>query len=153
MLNVVYVTRNCSSRKYTYFLPTYTLLPPKPGSNLSVSLSTVNPPDFDVSSHPFWSASSSITITLPPHPNPSTSTAHPAAPDPDHETRETYTEQHQADLLRKRAYRIHPSELTRFKETLKMYEGSHNFHNFTVGAEYGEKSSRRFMKSVEVSCH
>lgn len=40
--------------------------------------------------------------------------------------------------------------MTYFREVMQRYEGSHNFHNFTVGVEYGERSSRRFMKTIKV---
>jgi hypothetical protein len=41
--------RSCDSRKYTYFFPTYLLIPPKPESGLNRSLQNPNS-----SLHPFW---------------------------------------------------------------------------------------------------
>lgn len=116
------VCSNCDSRKYTYFMPTYLFIPPKPGSNLEQSLKSVNPPEQDISrTHPFWHA---------------------------------YVEQsptsHEEDLPRKRTYRASTDEMRYFREVMDKYEGSHNFHNFTVGADYSDRSSRRFMKKIEV---
>lgn len=31
------------------------------------------------------------------------------------------------------------------------YNGTHNFHNFTVGRDFSDRSTIRFMKSIEVS--
>jgi tRNA pseudouridine38-40 synthase len=115
-------TSNCDSRKYIYFMPTYLFIPPKPGSNLEQSLKTVSLPEHDISStHPFWQSSSDQLLST-----------------------------HEEDLLRKRAYRASVEDLSYFREVMQKYEGSHNFHNFTVGAEYGDRSSRRFMKKIEV---
>jgi tRNA pseudouridine38-40 synthase len=103
-------------------MPTYLFIPPKPGSNLEQSLKTVNPPEYDVSrSHPFWQA-----------------------------MLDQLSSTHEEDLPRKRAYRASMEELNYFREVMQRYEGSHNFYNFTVGAEYGDRSSRRFMKKIEV---
>ncbi len=31
------------------------------------------------------------------------------------------------------------------------YNGTHNFHNFTVGRDFSDRSTIRFMKNIEVS--
>jgi tRNA pseudouridine38-40 synthase len=103
-------------------MPSYLLIPPKPGSNLHESLRSVNPPDHEISTtHSFWEGVTDFTATT-----------------------------HEEDLRRKRGYRASPEEMAYFREVMQRYEGSHNYHNFTVGAEYGERSSRRFMKTIEV---
>ena len=33
---------------------------------------------------------------------------------------------------------------------VEKYEGSHNFHNFTVGRHFNDRSTSRFMKKIEV---
>lgn len=30
------------------------------------------------------------------------------------------------------------------------YNGTHNFHNFTVGRDFSDRSTIRFMKSIDV---
>lgn len=119
--------RLCDSRKYTYFFPTYLLLPPKPGSNLertlqrhAASLSPVpqegEPRD---STHSFWTDIGGAT--------------------------------HEEELLRKRAWRVGPDQIARLRATAQKYEGTHNFHNFTVGRDFGDRSNQRYMKKIEVN--
>ena len=59
----------------------------------------------------------------------------------------------QDDLKRKRAYRITPEQLAALRETAKKFEGSHNFHNFTVGRDFRDRSCQPFLKSIEVCPH
>lgn len=54
------------------------------------------------------------------------------------------------DLARKREWRVGAADLERLREFVKMFEGSHNFHNFTVGREFGDRSNLRFMKEIRV---
>ncbi|KAF7793500.1 hypothetical protein EIP86_004612 [Pleurotus ostreatoroseus] len=108
----------CDSRKYTYYFPSYLLLPPKPGSGLQKTLAEqVNS---DPAPHPFWSE-------IPADSSPA------------------------EDLLRKRHWRATPEHIEALREIVQKYEGSHNFHNFTVGREFSDRSASRFMKKIEVS--
>ncbi|KAJ8489355.1 hypothetical protein ONZ51_g2998 [Trametes cubensis] len=107
----------CDSRKYTYFFPSYLMIPPKPGSGLH---NTLKAQGAEPAPHPFWE------------------NANPAATPQD-------------DLKRKRAYRITPEQLAALRETAKKFEGSHNFHNFTVGRDFRDRSCQRFLKSIEIS--
>lgn len=54
------------------------------------------------------------------------------------------------DTRRKRQWRISPEQLLLLRESAKKFEGTHNFHNFTVGRDYADKSSQRHMKKIEV---
>ncbi|EGO22351.1 hypothetical protein SERLADRAFT_473077 [Serpula lacrymans var. lacrymans S7.9] len=115
---------SCDSRKYTYFFPSYLLIPPKPGSGLHRTLgqhadSTKAPSDAIKPSHPFWGTG-------------------------DTSTRED-------DLERKRKWRISADSIERLRLTVHKYEGTHNFHNFTVGREFGDRSNQRHMKKIEIS--
>lgn len=47
-------------------------------------------------------------------------------------------------------YRISEEKLDLFRNAMKQYEGSHNFHNFTLGKPYKDPSALRFMKSTSV---
>ncbi|THH32529.1 hypothetical protein EUX98_g1668 [Antrodiella citrinella] len=102
----------CDSRKYTYFFPSYLLLPPKPNSGMYKNTAD--------GAHPFWS-------DTPMDSSPSD------------------------DLRRKKQWRVSPEDVTRFRESAKKCEGTHNFHNFTVGRDFKDKSSIRFMRSIEVA--
>ena len=56
----------------------------------------------------------------------------------------------QEDLERKRKWRLDADTLAKFRNATTMYLGSHNFHNFTVGREFADRSNHRFMKRIEV---
>ncbi|KAL7280704.1 hypothetical protein ACG7TL_005644 [Trametes sanguinea] len=109
--------RTCDSRKYTYFFPSYLMIPPKPGSGL---WNTLKAQGAECAPHPFWESAES--------------TATP-----------------QDDLKRKRAYRIAPEQLAALRAAAQKFEGSHNFHNFTVGRDFRDRSCQRFLKSIEIS--
>ncbi|KAF7370276.1 tRNA pseudouridine synthase 1 [Mycena sanguinolenta] len=117
--------RQCDSRKYTYFFPTYTLLPPKPSSGLyrvltehAASLTpTMTSPIVD---HPFWAGGD--------------------APTDD-----------RADTARKRAWRVESAQLEQLRLTAQKYIATHNFHNFTVNGAFTDRSNQRFMKNIEIA--
>jgi len=102
------------------------LIPPKPGGNLHKILHQQASSDAPASSFPNYS--------------------HSFWPDPEEipSTRED-------DLRRKRQWRIGLDLVTFLRETAKKFEGTHNFHNFTVGRDFGDRSSQRHMKKIEVT--
>ncbi|PWW73498.1 tRNA pseudouridine synthase [Tuber magnatum] len=53
-------------------------------------------------------------------------------------------------LAKKKTYRISPERLQKVREGFKSYEGTHNFHNFTIQRTFKDPSSKRFIKSFEV---
>ncbi|KAF5350251.1 hypothetical protein D9758_007854 [Tetrapyrgos nigripes] len=115
---------HCDSRKYTYFFPSYLLIPPKSGSGLDRALKAhAASLSYEVpySNDPFWNI-----------PDAETSTA-------------------EEDLIRKRAWRATPTHIERLREIVKKFEKSHNFHNFTLTMDPQDKSNNRFMKSLEVA--
>ncbi|KAH9919946.1 pseudouridine synthase [Amylocystis lapponica] len=107
----------CDSRKYTYFFPTYLMVPPKPGSGLHQALGQYEP---EIPSHSFWGDASTES-----------------APD--------------EDLRRKREYRIGPELVESLRVVAKKFEGTHNFHNFTVGRDFSDRSNQRHIKSIEIA--
>lgn len=117
--------RLCDSRKYTYFFPSYLLIPPKPGSPLHRVLTehaaSLTPAvALPSAAHPFWSGVS-----------------------------ESSTEKE--DLLRKRAWRVDAAQLEQLRAASSKYIATHNFHNFTVNGEFGDRSNQRIVKNVVVS--
>jgi len=116
----------CESRKYTYFFPTYLLIPPKPGSGL----------------HKIWAEySSKFTDTT-------------SAPIPDQA--QTFWEgkelnSKEEDLAIKRSWRVNQDQVQTIQRLAARYEGTHNFHNFTVGRDFTDRSNNRYMKKIEVS--
>jgi tRNA pseudouridine38-40 synthase len=113
-----YFHRICESRKYTYFFPTYLLIPPKPGSSF----------------HQKWTDNGGDPTLLPPY---SFWTNHELT--------------NAESLTRKRAWRIGAEQVVVLRQLAAKYEGTHNFHNFTVGREVKDRSNMRYMKKVEVA--
>ncbi|KAF5383796.1 hypothetical protein D9615_003543 [Tricholomella constricta] len=117
----------CDSRKYTYFFPTYLLIPPTPGSGLDRSLqqyAATLPPDSQSpavdqpkNSHPFW---------------------------------EGDLGSYERELVRKRSWRVGSEQVERLRQTARKFEGTHNFHNFTVGRDFSDRSNQRHMKKIEI---
>ena len=106
--------RLCDSRKYTYYFPSYLLIPPKPGSGLHNTSALGDSPV-----HPFWKDYPADSL--------------PAD-----------------DLNRKRAWRASLEDMKRLRAAATRFEGTHNFHNFTVARDFNDRACQRFMKSIEV---
>ncbi|KAJ1655349.1 tRNA pseudouridine synthase 1 [Dispira simplex] len=73
-------------------------------------------------------------VFLPPRPKPAVVSEHSAA-QPLRSTPEEMTE--------RREYRITPDVLDRVRQVLKLYEGTGNFHNFTIGKQFTDASAIR----------
>ncbi|KAL1734023.1 pseudouridine synthase, partial [Schizophyllum commune] len=110
----------CDSRKYTYFFPSYMLIPPKPGTgnhaNLQQFCEDAPVPALD---HPFWQGH--------------------AEDDPE------------TEMQRKRRWRLPRDKLEALRRTAEKFEGTHNFHNFTVGRTFQDRSCMRYMKKIEIA--
>lgn len=101
------------------------LIPPKPGGNLYRTLQQQS------------ASASSSSLTVP--------TLHPfwAGIDIATSTRED-------DLRHKRQWRIDFDQVALIRESAKRFEGTHNFHNFTTGRDFSDKSNQHHMKKIEV---
>jgi tRNA pseudouridine38-40 synthase len=55
------------------------------------------------------------------------------------------------DLVRKRQWRVGPEQVELLRAAANRFEGTHNFHNFTVGRDFKDRSNQRHMKSIEVT--
>ncbi|KAH6693457.1 tRNA pseudouridine synthase A [Plectosphaerella plurivora] len=51
----------------------------------------------------------------------------------------------------KRAYRVTPGRLQMLQDALSQYEGTRNYHNYTVQKSFKDPSSKRHIKSFEVN--
>lgn len=51
---------------------------------------------------------------------------------------------------KKRSYRISKEKVEAIRGAFNVYIGTHNFHNFTVGKSFSERSANRFMKNITV---
>ncbi|KAJ5668960.1 TRNA pseudouridine synthase [Penicillium macrosclerotiorum] len=56
-----------------------------------------------------------------------------------------------AYLTARRAYRIPSSRVARLQESLSRYEGTRNFHNYTIQKTYKDPSASRFIRSFKVN--
>ncbi|KAF9218960.1 pseudouridine synthase [Gyrodon lividus] len=115
---------SCDSRKYTYFFPSYLLIPPKPNSSFTrtqeAAVASVLSSS-DTPRHPFWDF-------------PGTDSSSP-----------------EEDLVRKRQWRVAPEDISSLRATVKKFEGTHNFHNFTVGRDFADRSNQRSMIKIQVA--
>ena len=119
------VDRSCDSRKYTYFFPSYLLIPPKPNSAFVRSqhaAAASGDPSSDIPQHSFWDF-----------------------PGADSSTPEE-------DLARKRQWRVSAKDVDELRATAKRFEGTHNFHNFTVGRDFADRSNQRHMIKIQARC-
>jgi tRNA U38,U39,U40 pseudouridine synthase TruA len=57
------------------------------------------------------------------------------------------------EMAQRREYRIDPITLERVRQALAIYEGTHNYHNYTCGKKFSEESAKRFIMSFKVIYH
>ena len=124
------MNRSCDSRKYTYFFPTYLLIPPRPGSGLFHSLRRQNG---DSPTHQFWDFLKQTSGEV------------------NSEIDQMKLPARLEELQRKRAWRIGVAELNALRASVKRFEGTHNFHNFTADKDFRDRSNQRHMKSIKVA--
>ncbi|ORX94955.1 tRNA pseudouridine synthase [Basidiobolus meristosporus CBS 931.73] len=53
------------------------------------------------------------------------------------------------EFLAKKGYRVSADQLERIKGMLSRYVGTHNYHNYTVGKSYEDKSANRYIISFQ----
>lgn len=56
-----------------------------------------------------------------------------------------------AYVAAKRRYRVTPSRIEQLQEALSLYEGTHNFHNYTILKTFKDPSAKRHIKSFIVN--
>mgnify|MGYP002714117007 FL=1 len=133
---------SCDSRLYEYLLPTYVFLPPKPFSSMWRMLRRLN---------------------IGAEEGPKTGDGNPVAPWDDAKVRDIPMLNHPfwrahgtsgdfaTDMVAKRQWRIDSATLERVRSVFDMYTGPHNFHNYTVGKEFRDRSAHRVMKRLTIS--
>ena|SRR6266542_2714929 len=55
------------------------------------------------------------------------------------------------EMIEKRKYHISQETLEYVRQGFKAYEGTHNYHNFTIGRSPQEKSCNRYIVNFQVS--
>ncbi|SJX65853.1 related to PUS1-pseudouridine synthase 1 [Sporisorium reilianum f. sp. reilianum] len=121
--------QSCDSRMYEYLLPTYVFVPPKPGSTMHDML--VRMRDDELAK----TGATTLGDVV------------------DHAFWKQHGTTHDfsTDMRAKTAFRLSASALARIRSIFARYLGSHNFHNFTVGKEFRDRSCQRFMKQLTIS--
>jgi tRNA pseudouridine38-40 synthase len=151
----------CNSRMYEYLIPSYSFLPPKPSSALAGQISRIdeelgNKTEKDQEGITFWDKvdkslkEEGITMEeIKKYVNSEVENL-----DNEEESQDlppilkrikTIENQHRRD------FRISAARLEKVREAFKIYEGTHNFHNFTLGKLPSDASAIRVMKSLMVS--
>ncbi|KAL6454094.1 PUS1 tRNA pseudouridine synthase 1 [Candida maltosa Xu316] len=165
----------CSSRVYEYLLPTFSLLPPKPKTALSKLINekrSKSPELFvnekDVEGDDWWKAVEKkifdIGITQEQLDSigviPVEEGEEPTTEEPQEDESTTTSSLSYTKLIKKiknienqsrREYRVSQTRLDEFRQAMKQYEGTHNFHNFTIGKPFKDTSAKRYMISTNVS--
>ncbi|SPO29809.1 related to PUS1 - pseudouridine synthase 1 [Ustilago trichophora] len=132
--------QSCDSRMYEYLLPTYVFIPPKPGSSMYEMLTRMRDQEVSKLREANPSASEQeLKVGLDQVLNHPFWTSHGT------------THDFSTDIAAKKAYRLSPATLTRIRSIFARYLGSHNYHNFTVGKEFRDRSCQRFMKALTIS--
>ncbi|ABN66031.2 predicted protein, partial [Scheffersomyces stipitis CBS 6054] len=158
----------CSSRVYEYLLPTYSLLPPKPKtvlSDLVVKKRSEEPGVLrdDEEGDVWWKETRKAILEEGPFTEEELDDVQNQIQDETVSTK-TYDENgsitefgkiiraiKNIENKRRRAYTVSTERLELFRQAMKQYEGTHNFHNFTIGKAFKDPSSKRFMKETTVS--
>lgn len=159
----------CSSRIYEYLLPTHSLLPPRPKSNLYTLIKDskeahpgILRDDVDVQ---WWDATrkriEQTGVTQAEMEQ--VFERGVEGTDEDHIRKDYYDESGEisewGQLNQKirgvehecrKEFRVSAEKLALFRDAMNQYVGSHNFHNFTLGKNYKDDSARRYMKSTSV---
>ncbi|PWN40023.1 pseudouridine synthase [Ceraceosorus guamensis] len=121
---------SCDSRMYEYLLPTYVFLPPKPGSSMHDLLKHWHDKGVE------HGKDVSLLGQLLQHPFWRSQG-----------TEKSYAE----DVVHKKKWRMDGEHVERVREAFQKYAGSHNFHNYTVGKSFRDRSAHRVMKHLEIS--
>lgn len=142
----------CSSRVYEYLMPTYSFLNPRPGTVMSEKLlkDGTSP---DEEGRKYWEE---VAKDLESQ---GISYEEWMARAQIDEVKEEASTKDSPTLLKIKAverkhredFRISTERLDKIKEILKIYEGTHNFHNFTLGKSFKDPSALRTMKSLTCS--
>ncbi|ORY85105.1 pseudouridine synthase, partial [Protomyces lactucae-debilis] len=157
---------SCDSRRYEYLIPTSVFIPSRPGDALSDRAHEFNQNTLlKDSASTFWAELDAHLQQL------RQSEAYCRITDdttdlgnialdrsiPDEEKPAAAAKMKREKMLReavhayKRAYRISPERLTAIRQTLAIYEGTKNFHNYTIGQEFKQASSKRVIRSFDAS--
>ncbi|ORX37055.1 pseudouridine synthase [Kockovaella imperatae] len=141
---------SCDSRVYEYVLPSYCLLPPRAGEPLTINLDQ---------SSPGWKAGLGVAaefadagVDLAPGAEAieGSTGAEKSGDETKREEREKLDNRSRGEYERRRGWRVDKDTLAKFRALIKEFEGTHNFHNYTVGKPFRDRTVKRFMMNLKV---
>ncbi|KAG5439916.1 hypothetical protein PCANB_000198 [Pneumocystis canis] len=163
----------CDSRIYEYLVPSYVFLPPYPTSllaqriikhrkmiNTKENISWIHGNEYALyckDSQQIWSQEklhhSEATIKEIYKLNENIDEKHKISSSSLIQSQKQLEKEEikRLELETKKAYRISKERLQLIRDAFKIFEGSHNFHNFTVGKSFNDKSVYRMIRSFTVS--
>lgn len=133
--------QSCDFRHYEYLLPTHVLLGPNPSSHMGQRVFKA------------WDAYLANNQSASASADGATSELPPALA----EARKFFEENsdklsdYPALLKAKRSWRCPAALLESLRSFMRVYEGSHNFWNFTIGRTFRDRSCQRQMREIKVS--
>lgn len=162
----------CSSRVYEYLIPSFSFLPPKPTSAFAQKLKQVDKqvPGVmarDPEGEEFWKKvdqqlkeegidrneiekTGLVDEEYSPMEEVNKAKANASA-NGNVSIMDSIKKIKSIENKARRNYRISSERLEKVREAFKLYEGTHNFHNFTLGKNFKDASAKRVMKSLTVS--
>lgn len=156
----------CSSRVYEYLIPSYSFLTPRPGTTMSEKLHKdgTSPDD---EGKAFWESVAKDLESLGVSYEEWIKRAVEEVNVDKAEKREVKEGENgesgnsrdspalatikATERRHRNEYRISGDRLAKIREILKIYEGTHNFHNFTLGKAFKDPSALRTMKKITAS--
>ncbi|ORY24576.1 pseudouridine synthase [Naematelia encephala] len=127
----------CDSRKYEYVFPSYCLLPPSRTDPLALQL--------DASS-PGWRDTLGAAAEFADAAEPTVKSGEGGEGEGDVDV----DPKARGEYERRRGWRIDPGTMGRFRDLVKEYLGTHNFHNYTVGKPFNDRTVKRYMIEINV---
>lgn len=145
---------NCDSRIYEYILPTHCFLPPKPGSTASACAASTESQNRDPEPEDrFWDSiiGPDFYSLLRRYTANKKGTSAVGVLDLSPEELQRFNEMKTRETEAIRSFRISPTRLDRIRSAFKVYLGTHNFHNFTVGVPHHSAHAQRYMMNIDVA--
>ncbi|OCF37335.1 tRNA pseudouridine(38-40) synthase [Kwoniella heveanensis BCC8398] len=125
------------SRIYEYLLPSYCLLPPGREDPLGKRLDASSPGWRDLLGKEAVDFVDAAPAFVPEE-------------GAEGEEEGKLNPKNRGEFERRRGWRLDAKTLERFRALIAEYKGTHNFHNYTVGKPFNDRTVKRFMIKLEV---
>jgi tRNA pseudouridine38-40 synthase len=144
---------HCDSRVYEYIIPSHCFLPPKPGSTSAECSKEFQAQEREPEPEDnFWdSILEGDFFALLKRYNANRKETTSDLPDLSAEELDRFNKMRETETEAIRAFRLSPQRLERIRSAVKVYLGTHNFHNLTVGVPFNSSHAQRYMMSIDVA--